>query len=111
MERTRRTWFRQESESIARAAILRPGLVSRSSRNRRDQQDTIAFLEGAGFAAEEADVFFVEIDVEELADLALIIANVTGEIGETGSEFVEGVGDRGRATVHFRGAVGEATER
>src|SRR5713226_4710051 len=75
-----------------------------------DEEDAITFLEGAGFAAEEADVFFVEIDVEELADLALIVADVAAEIGEARGEFIEGFGDCGRATVHFGRAVGEAAE-
>src|SRR5437879_3265677 len=75
-----------------------------------DQKDAIAFLQGAGFAAEEADVFFVEVDVEELADLALVVADVAAELGEAGSKLVEGVGDGGRATVHFRRTVGEAAE-
>jgi len=60
-----------------------------------------AFLESAGFAAQEADVFFVEIDVEELADLALVVADVAAEIGEAGGELVEGFGDGRRATVYF----------
>src|SRR6266850_1616215 len=87
-----------------------PLLDFRSSSNRGDEQNTIAFLEGAGFAAEEADVFFIEIDVEELADLALIVADVAAEIGEAGSQLVKGVGDGGRATVYSRRTAGEATE-
>src|SRR5881396_388680 len=79
--------------------------------NGRNKQNPVAFLEGAGFAAKKADVFFVEVDVEELADLALIIANVTREVRKARSELVESVGDCGRATVYFWGAVGEATER
>src|SRR6266852_3185843 len=110
MEGTRRTRLRQEAECIARAPTPGPILASRSSRNRRDEQNTIAFLEGAGFAAEEADVFFVEVDVEELADLALIVADVAREIGEARGKLVEGIGDGGRATVDFRRAVGEAAE-
>src|SRR5437899_8644893 len=74
---------------------------------RGNQQNAIAFLEGAGFAAEEADVFFVEINVEELADLALIVAHVACDVGGKGSGFVEGVGDGGCATVEFRRAGGE----
>src|SRR5260370_36821503 len=73
-----------------------------------DEKDAVAFLEGAGFAAKKADVFFVEVDVEELADLALIVADVAPEIGEAGGKLVEGIGDGGRATVYVRGAVGEA---
>src|SRR6266852_288420 len=107
---TRRTRLRREPESIAYVSILGPVPASRSSSNRWNQQNAVTFLEGAGFAAEEADVFFVEIDVEELADLALVVADVAAEIGEAGGELIEGFGDGGGATVHLRGAVGEAAE-
>src|SRR5713226_9366889 len=75
-----------------------------------DEEDAITFLKGAGFAAEEADVFFVEVDVEELADLALIVTDVAPEIREARGEFVEGLGDGGGATVYFGCAVSEAAE-
>src|SRR6266403_1099338 len=75
-----------------------------------DEEDAVAFLEGAGFAAEEADVFFVEVHVEELADLALVVADVAPESGEARGECVEGFGDGGCATVYLRRAVGEAAE-
>src|SRR5260370_26918187 len=106
----RRRRLRREPESIAYVSILGPVLASRSSRNRWNQQNAVTFLEGAGFAAEEADVFFVEVDVEELADLALIVADVAAEIGEARGEFVEGFGYCGRARVHFWCAVSEAAE-
>src|SRR3981189_273586 len=57
--------------------------------NGGDEENAIAFLEAAGFAAEEANVFFVEIDVEELANLALIVAHVAREIGEPRRQCVE----------------------
>src|SRR6267378_4683048 len=82
-----------------------------ASGNGGDEENAIAFLEAAGFAAEEANVFFVEIDVEELANLALIVAHVAREIGEPRGEFVESLGDGGGTTVYFWRAVGEATER
>jgi hypothetical protein len=85
-------------------------LPSRPSSNRGNEQDAVPFLQGAGFAAEEADVFLVEIHVKELADLALIVADVAGESGEAGSELVESFRNRGGATVHFRRAVREAAE-
>src|SRR5260370_30975793 len=75
-----------------------------------DQEDTVAFLEGAGFAAQEADVLFVEVYVEELADLALLVAHVPRESREARDKLVEGVGDGGRATVSFLRAVREAAE-
>src|SRR5258708_6824561 len=114
---SRRRWKEREARAsdgsrslFACVSILELFLPSRSSSNRGNQEDTIAFFESAGFAAEEADVFLVEVDVQELADLALIVANVAAEIGEAGSKLVEGIGDGGRATVHFRRAVGEAAE-
>src|SRR6266850_665317 len=60
-----------------------------SAGNGGNEENAIAFLEAAGFAAEEADVFFVEIDVEELANLTLIVAHVAREIGVPLGEFVQ----------------------
>jgi hypothetical protein len=77
----------------------------------RDEENAIAFLEGTGFPAEEADVFFVEIDVEELANLALLIADVAREIREPGGKFVQSLGDGRGATVYFWRAIGKAAER
>src|ERR1700730_1852933 len=74
------------------------------------QEDAVAFFEGAGFPAEEADVLFVEVDVEELADLALIVADVTRETGEARRELVQGLGDGRGTTVDSRRAIGEAAE-
>src|SRR6202045_5534236 len=74
------------------------------------QEEAVAFLEGAGFAAEEADVFFVEVDVEELANLALVVADVARQIGIARRKFIQRVGGRGCATVHLGGAFGEAAE-
>ena len=99
MEGSTRTRFRWEPESVGCVPTLDAALASRASRNRRDKQNTVAFLEGAGFAAEEADIFFIEVDVEELADLTLLVADVPREIGEARGKLVEGVGDGGRATV------------
>src|SRR5258708_16029142 len=78
--------------------------------NGGNEEDAVALLERAGFAAEEADVFFVEVNVEELADLALIVAYVAREIGKAGRKLVQRFGNRGRATVNFRRAVGDPAE-
>src|SRR5580698_9079719 len=75
-----------------------------------DQEDTVAFFEGAGFAAQEADVFFVEVDVEELADLAGLVADMFAQVGEAGGEFVQRGGDGGSGGVDLGCAVGEAAE-
>jgi hypothetical protein len=76
----------------------------------RDQQDAVAILDGAGFAAEEADVFVVEIHVEELANLALVVADVAAEVGKFGGQLVQCFSNRDGATVDFRLAVGKAPE-
>src|ERR1700689_3944419 len=75
-----------------------------------DEEDAVAFFEGAGLAADEADVFFVEIDIEELADLAGIVADVLGEVGEAGDQRGEGGRHGGAGTVDLRCSVGEAAE-
>src|SRR5216684_8376257 len=82
----------------------------RAASYRRDQHNAIALFEGAGFATKEADVFFVEVNIEELADLALIVADVARESGEAGSKLVESFGNRGSTTVHSGRAFGEAAE-
>src|SRR5882672_10770721 len=76
-----------------------------------DEKNAIAFLEAAGFAAEKANVFLVEIDVEELANLTLIVAHVSRKIGEPRGKFVQSLGDGGGATVYFWRAVGETAKR
>jgi hypothetical protein len=78
--------------------------------NRGDEEDAIAFFEGAGFAAKEADVFFVEINVEELPDLAAFVADVAGEVGEASGESLKGFGDGCGTTVDLWRAVGETAE-
>src|SRR5437879_12841812 len=82
-----------------------------SSGNGGDEENAIAFLEAAGFAAEEANVFFVEIDVEELANLALIVAHVARKIVELRGEFGQSLGDGGRATGDLWRRVWEAARR
>ena len=53
-----------------------------ASRNRGHQQNFVAFLEGIRLSAQEAYVFFVHVDVEKAADLALVIAQVRLEFRE-----------------------------
>ena len=53
----------EKSRGASRGADLGLFLEAGASGNGRDEEDAVAFLETAGFAAEEADVFFVEIDV------------------------------------------------
>src|ERR1700735_510919 len=78
--------------------------------DRGDEEDAVAFFQRARLAAEEADVFFVEVDVEELADLAGLVADVLGEVREASGQLGEGCRYGGAGTVDFWGAVGEAAE-
>ena len=87
-----------------------PLLAFRAAGDGGDEEDAVAFFKRAGFAAEEADVFLVEVDVEELTDLALVVADVAREVGLAGRKFIQRVGDRGCATVHLWGTFGEAAE-
>src|SRR5882757_2595079 len=90
--------------------ILQEWMRSATAGDGGNQKHPVALLERAGFAAKEADVFFVEVDVEELADLALVVADVARELGIAGRKLIQCVGDRRCATVHSWGAFGEATE-
>src|SRR5256885_15903769 len=81
-------WIQPTKRPSAWATEMRPGatppLEFRSPGDGRDEEEAVAFFERAGFAAEEADVFFIEVDIEELADLPLIVADVAPEVGEAG---------------------------
>ena len=91
--------------------MLRSQQIELAAGYGRDQQEAIAFLDAAGFAAEKADVFFVEINVEELADLAALVAHVSREVREARGQFRKSFGNGVGTTVHLRRAVGEAAER
>src|SRR5262245_1983630 len=53
-----------------------------ASSNRRHQQNFIALLKRIGRSAEKADVLFVDVDIQEAADLAFVVAKVRLEFGE-----------------------------
>jgi hypothetical protein len=78
--------------------------------DRRDQHDFVAILEGVGFAAEEADVFVVDVDVDEAAEFAGFVLDLGGERGEV----LVDVGDEAGQVGGFAGelllAVGVADE-
>jgi len=69
--------------------------------DRRDQHDFIAVLEGVGLAAEEADVFVVDVDVDEAAQLAGLILDLGGERRKGGVDF----GDQAREIGSFAGEL------
>jgi hypothetical protein len=81
-----------------------------AARNGRNQQDAVAVLDGTGFAPEEADVFVVEIYVQELANLSLIVAHVAAEVGKFGGQLIQGFGNRYGTTIDFGLATGKSSE-
>src|ERR1700716_2778957 len=71
--------------------------LSRATRDGGDEHDLVAILEGVGLAAEEADVFVVNVDVDEAAELAVFAFDLRGEsreclvdIGQKASEILSG---------------------
>src|SRR3989442_8244505 len=90
-----------------------PGDLFGAARRRRltagdrgDEHHAIAVAEGAGFAAEEANVFFVEVDIEELANLPLVVADVAGKSRGGGGGGVLGGGKSAGATMLTGGTLG-----
>src|SRR5437660_11237267 len=65
-----------------------------SARNRRDDGDFVAVLNLRRLAVEESDVFIVEEDVHETADLAGLVADALLEAGKAPVEIVEDFSDR-----------------
>ena len=78
---------------LLRAAGL---CVPKPSRDRGDEHDFVAILKGIGLPAQEPDVFVVDVDVDETAELTLLILDVCAERGE-------GVVDVGEQSGQVRG--------
>lgn len=62
--------------------MLESAGLAQTARDGWNQQNFVAFLEGIGLSAEESDVFLIHIDIEEAANLALIVAQVRPQIGK-----------------------------
>jgi len=85
-------------------------VASAAAGDRWDQHDFVAILEGVGLAAEEADVFVVDVDIDETAELAGLVLDLGGERGKV----LVDVGDEAGQVRGFAGelflAVGVANE-
>ena len=66
-----------------------------------DEHDFVAVLEGVGLAAEEADVFVVDVDVDEATELAGFVFDLGGERGERRID----LGDKAGEIGGFRGEL------
>ena len=66
-----------------------------------DDGECIGRLGGGGlFFREVADVFIVQVEVDEGAELAVVREEVALELGVRAGELVEGGGDGGRVDLH-----------
>ena len=70
------------NSAVTSIGISLRGSCIRAAGDRRDQHDLVALLEGVGVAAEEADVFVVDVNVDEPAELALLVLDLVAERGE-----------------------------
>lgn len=63
----------------------------RPARDRRDEQHFIAFLKRVCLSAEESDIFLVNVDVQESANLSAVVSKVRLQLRklliEHGEEF------------------------
>src|ERR1700688_1836510 len=75
-----------------------------------DEKYAVAVFQRGRLAVEEPDVFLVEIDIEKLADLALLVANVARERRKLRGQVVQRFGDCGCAAIYFGRTLGEASK-
>ncbi len=86
------------------------GSLSRTAGDGGDEHDFVAVLEGVGFAAEEADVFVVDVDVNEAAKLAVFSFNLGGEGWECLVDVGEEAGKVAGGGVELFAAINVASE-
>jgi hypothetical protein len=86
------------------------GCLSRAASYGGDEHDFVAVLEGVGFAAEEADVFVVDIDVDEAAELSVVAFDLGGERGECLVDISQKAGEVSGGGVEVFAAIGVAGE-
>jgi hypothetical protein len=67
-------------------------LAAVAAGNGGDEHDLVAVFKLVGVAAEEADVFVVDVDVDEAAELAMLVLDVLGERGVPGVDLGEQAG-------------------
>src|SRR5215471_11563666 len=75
-----------------------------------NEKNAVALPKRTCLAAQEPDVLFIEINVEELADLPALIADVPRQGREPLCERVQRFSDGSGTTIHFRRAVRETPE-
>ena len=58
-----------------------------SARNGRNHQHFIAFLKAVFLIAQKANIFLVDIEIDEAANLSVIAAQMLPQAPENGSQF------------------------
>jgi hypothetical protein len=100
---------KQRRKSV-RNVILRGDSTSAAASDGGDQQYLIPILERVSVSTQKADVFFIHIDIQEAADLAVLIAEVRLKRGEFCIELGEEVIEIGRSAREFGRVFGVAAE-
>jgi len=101
----------RDDASVVRHRLGSEGGLVGPAGDRGDEHDLIAVLELVGVAAEEADVFIVDVDVDEAAELAVLILDVLRERGELGVELGEQAGEVGGLGLKRLLSIGVAGQR
>jgi hypothetical protein len=77
----------------------------------RDDGDLVALLERGGRALQEADVFLVDVDVDEAPELAAVLDQAILEPGELALQHLDQVADGAGVGLDLGRALGEGAER
>ena len=85
-------------------------LKAAAAGDRRDQHHLVPILKRVRIAAEETDVFVVDVDVDELAQLAVLVRDLGGERREGLIELGQQRGKVRCVGVEFLAAIGVARE-
>src|ERR1700690_4542572 len=72
------------------------------SRNRRHYRNVITVFHRGCVLLQVADVFVVEVHVDEGAELAVVVIKMTAQVGVLGDESAEGLADGRAADVNSR---------
>ena len=86
-------------------------ILRRSARDGGHYQDAIALAELVVIAAEKTDVFLVDVNIHEAANLPGLVAKMFADRREALFNFAEKFGKRCRAAFDCLNSVGKAAKR
>jgi hypothetical protein len=82
-----------------------------ASSDGRNDADLVAVFHGSGFFLLEADVFIVDEDIHETANIALLVADSLNEARVGGVEGIENIADVGSGDFNDFLIAGEFAQR